>query len=72
MVINETQEHNNTSVNQNDDEEEYQEEPSESDLDSIGGSVAENNGFIATESEEDIQPKRRGRPRRSYQKTEKS
>lgn len=72
MVINETQEHNNTSVNQNDDEEEYQEEPSESDLDSIGGSVAENNGFIATESEEDIQPKRRGRPRRSYQKKQRN
>jgi SpoVK/Ycf46/Vps4 family AAA+-type ATPase len=69
LIINESQKHNRPSVNQDDDdEEEYQEEPSESDLDSVGESVTENNNFIATESEEDVQPKRRGRPRRSYQK----
>lgn len=72
VVVKDTKIPIKSSVNYDKEEEEYQDEPNENESENLDEFIAENNDFIVAESEEEIQPKRRGRPRNSYQKKRNS
>lgn len=72
MVVKDAENSIKSSVNHDEEEEEYQDEPSENESENMDEFIAENNDFIVAESEDEIQPKRRGRPRNSHQKKRNS